>query len=64
MEIARELTSLDRCDRCGARALVATEHRSAELLWCGHHYAAHRQVLGEYVTSVHEDLLIPVSPSI
>ncbi|WP_309079987.1 hypothetical protein [Zhihengliuella sp.] len=35
----RELTALDRCDRCGAqayvRAILATS--GGELLFCGHH---------------------------
>lgn len=38
------LTAHDRCDRCGAQAVVRTVMRSGlDLLWCGHHsreYAA------------------------
>ncbi|MFQ4149314.1 hypothetical protein AAGW05_11525 [Arthrobacter sp. LAPM80] len=34
-----ELTTLDRCDRCGAQAYVRVvlESSGGELLFCGHH---------------------------
>jgi ribosomal protein L37E len=42
-----ELVAIDRCDRCGAQAVVMTMHtcsvipftesRDLELLWCAHH---------------------------
>ncbi len=36
--IASPLTAADRCDRCGAQALVrATMVSGAELLFCAHH---------------------------
>jgi hypothetical protein len=36
--IASPLTATDRCDRCGAQALVrATMTSGAELLFCAHH---------------------------
>ena len=36
---ARELTALDRCDRCGAQAYVRTVLGSgSELLFCSHHW--------------------------
>ena len=36
--IASPLTAADRCDRCGAQALVrATMASGAELLFCAHH---------------------------
>lgn len=35
----RILTAADRCDRCGARALVETElPQGGSLLWCGYHF--------------------------
>ena len=36
---SRELTTLDRCDRCGAQAYVRVvlESSGGELLFCGHH---------------------------
>jgi hypothetical protein len=38
----RQLTSLDRCDRCGAQAYVRAVLQSSggELLFCGHHARA------------------------
>ncbi|MDQ0734393.1 hypothetical protein V6S67_06755 [Arthrobacter sp. Soc17.1.1.1] len=38
----RELTALDRCDRCGAQAYVRAVLQSSggELLFCGHHARA------------------------
>jgi hypothetical protein len=33
----RTLTPHDRCDRCGAQALVQVELKKGDLLWCGHH---------------------------
>lgn len=32
------LTASDRCDRCGAQALVVTGHERYVLMWCGHHF--------------------------
>jgi len=42
----RELSAIDRCDRCGAQAFVATHlPTSHRLLFCGHHFARHESVL-------------------
>lgn len=35
----------DRCDRCGARAVHRVEFAAGELLFCGHHYAEHKDRL-------------------
>jgi hypothetical protein len=32
------LTVQDRCDTCGARALVLVKGVSGSLMFCGHHY--------------------------
>ena len=32
------LDATDRCDRCGAEALVRVTGLTGELLFCGHHY--------------------------
>lgn len=40
-----ELTAADRCDRCGARALVRVVLLSGDLYFCGHHYHAHEVAL-------------------
>ncbi len=44
---SRTLTALDRCDRCGARAVVHVEHSSwdSALLFCGHHYVENEEAL-------------------
>ena len=43
-----ELTSADRCDRCGAAARVrATLPSGAELLFCQHHANEHQAKLIE-----------------
>jgi hypothetical protein len=45
---SRELTRVDRCDRCGAAArLRATLPSGAELLFCQHHANAHEAKLIE-----------------
>ena len=31
------LTALDRCDKCGAQAMVRATLTSGELYFCGHH---------------------------
>lgn len=35
--IEQELTTLDRCDACGAQAYVRVRLTSGELYFCGHH---------------------------
>lgn len=45
------LTGLDRCDRCGAAALVRVVLREGgELLFCGHHGRMHQSALIEVGT--------------
>ncbi len=39
------LTAEDRCDRCGAQALVRVVLPKGELLFCRHHYAKHGSTL-------------------
>ena len=36
-----QLTAIDRCDACGARAYVRVELESGSLLFCGHHANQH-----------------------
>lgn len=40
--ISTQLTTIDRCDRCGAQAYVRVvlEPSGGELLFCGHHARA------------------------
>lgn len=52
---AAELTALDRCDRCGARAVVrATLASGGELLFCGHHARKYEAKLTELAASLHD----------
>lgn len=44
---APSLTAADRCDRCGAQALVRVVLSSGELLFCGHHAKAYEDKLRE-----------------
>lgn len=39
------LTQSDRCDRCGAQALIRVVLPYGELLFCGHHYSKHAPTL-------------------
>lgn len=42
----RRLTTLDRCDRCGAKATIAIEFSGAgELMFCHSHYEQHGERL-------------------
>jgi hypothetical protein len=43
-----KLTALDRCDRCGAQALVWVKGVNGELFFCGHHYFANEDKLKEW----------------
>lgn len=51
------LTHADRCDKCGARALVVTtiplqQGGTADLMWCQHHYRQHQEPLLEIACAV------------
>ena len=51
-----DLTTANRCDRCGAAAKVrATLPPYGELLFCGHHGRAHETKLREMVAALHSD---------
>jgi hypothetical protein len=49
---APALTALDRCDRCGAQALVRAVLPSGDLLFCGHHARKHSEALARVAVSV------------
>jgi len=52
---ARELTTTDRCDRCGAQAYVRTVLGSgSELLFCSHHWHDNEDRLREISVSIHD----------
>ena len=49
---APALTALDRCDRCGAQALVRAVLPYGELLFCGHHSRQHAEALARVAVKV------------
>lgn len=49
---APALTALDRCDRCGAQALVRAALPHGELLFCGHHARQHAEALARVAVVV------------
>lgn len=46
------LTALDRCDRCGAQALVRATLAHGDLLFCGHHARQHSEALARVAVAV------------
>jgi len=53
---SQPLTSLDRCDACGAQAYLRLELAgSRELLFCAHHSRAHEQQIRSIAVSVHDE---------
>jgi hypothetical protein len=50
------LTSVDRCDRCGARAYVLVMLPNAlELLFCAHHGRQHAVALAKVAVEIHDE---------
>ena len=53
---ARELTTSDRCDRCGAQAYVrAVIGSGSELLFCAHHWHENETRLREVAISIQDE---------
>lgn len=53
---ARELTAMDRCDRCGAQAYVRTVLASgSELLFCNHHWHENAGRLREIAVTIQDE---------
>ncbi|HEY5115081.1 MAG TPA: hypothetical protein VIJ00_06125 [Nakamurella sp.] len=49
------LTAADRCDRCGAAAVVrAVLPTGGDLLFCGHHAREHSTRLEELAAVIHD----------
>jgi len=46
------MTGLDRCDRCGAQAVVRATLESGDLLFCGHHARQYGDALARVVVTV------------
>lgn len=51
----RELSALDRCDVCDARAWVRAVMKTSELLFCAHHGSAHIDALEKSALFVQDD---------
>jgi hypothetical protein len=49
-----ELTSADRCDRCGAQAFYRAVLATGELLFCAHHGRAHAARLAEVAVELQD----------
>ena len=51
-----KLTTMDRCDRCGAQAYVRVLLSSRrELLFCAHHNRQHARVLVEIAVEIQDE---------
>lgn len=51
-----ELTTADRCDRCGAQAyLRVTLPSGGELLFCAHHARAHEDKLKQVALNIQDE---------
>ena len=52
-QVMENLTTADRCDRCGAQAYLRVELQSGgELLFCAHHAREHGDKIKEIAVSV------------
>jgi len=51
---AADLTTSDRCDRCGAQAFFRAVLAAGELLFCAHHGREHAKRLGEVAIEVQD----------
>ena len=49
-----DLTTADRCDRCGAQAFYRAVLVAGDLLFCAHHGRAHAERLGQVALEVQD----------
>lgn len=49
------LTTMDRCDSCGAQAYIAAVVNESELLFCAHHGRKYEEKLRAVATSWHDE---------
>ena len=54
LSAAADLTSSDRCDRCGAQAFFRAVLSAGELLFCAHHGRAHAARLAEVAVELQD----------
>ena len=50
-----DLTTADRCDRCGAQAYLRVTLSAGELLFCAHHAKAHSDRLKQVALNIHDE---------
>lgn len=55
IQLRRELSALDRCDACGARAWMRVLMGDTELLFCAHHGAKHFEALSAVADYIQDD---------
>ena len=55
MTAVEELTSADRCDRCGAQAYLRVTLHAGELLFCAHHGKAHADRLKQVALTIQDE---------
>ena len=51
---ATDLTTADRCDRCGAQAFFRAVLTAGDLLFCAHHGRAHAERLAQVALEVQD----------
>ena len=49
-----DLTTADRCDRCGAQAYLRVTMNAGELLFCAHHAKAHSDRLKQVALNIQD----------
>jgi hypothetical protein len=49
----------DRCDVCGAQALVEASFITGRLLFCGHHFARHEEGLRQQAFDINDQRPTP-----
>jgi hypothetical protein len=53
---SQPLTTLDRCDRCGAQAYLRVELTGGrQLLFCAHHSREHEQQIRRVAVRLHDE---------
>ncbi|MCW3157841.1 DUF7455 domain-containing protein [Micropruina sonneratiae] len=55
MTAVEELTTADRCDRCGAQAYLRVTLPAGELLFCAHHGKAHADRLKQVALNIQDE---------
>ena len=55
LAVPSSFTAHDRCDRCGAQAMVRATFTAGFLLFCGHHGRQHLPVMVELAVEIHDE---------